>query len=187
MCADPADAWANRIGSPPDPIGPAAKEALDLLRGLDRDEDVAAAYFALVRDWLGPPTADSEAIAAVEDALVDPAIHTVAALGDATGLPVHRLQRLARRAFGFGPKLLLRRARFLRSLHALRAARRGSGAMAIDPAYTDYSHFVRDSHEFLGMSPQAFVEHDSQLLRSSLALRSQVIGAPAQALDQVGG
>ena len=93
------------------------------------------------------------------------------------------MQRVADRAFGFPPKLLLRRARFLRSLHALRVARRGEAASVIDPNYTDHSHFIRDAHDFLGMSPQAFLDIDMPLLKRSLDLRAQVLGTPAQALD----
>ena len=53
----------------------------------------------------------------------------------------------------------VRRARFLRSLHAIRRAEPSERTAAIDPGYTDYSHFVRDSHAFLGMSPQAFNDY----------------------------
>jgi methylphosphotriester-DNA--protein-cysteine methyltransferase len=89
---------------------------------------------------------------------------------------------LAARAFGFPPKKLIRRARFLRSLHALGAANPPERAGAIHYGYTDYSHFVRDAHAFLGMSPQAFLRMDNPMLRQSLALRREVLGAAAQAL-----
>jgi len=100
---------------------------------------------------------------------------------------LRNLQRLTNRAFGFPPKILLRRARFLRSLHAMRASRRGEASSVIDPAYTDYSHFVRDSQDFLGMSPQAFLNFDMPLMKNSLALRKEVLGTPAQVLDPVPG
>ena len=92
------------------------------------------------------------------------------------------LERLAARAFGFPPKLLLRRARFLRSLHAVRRVESHDRNTAIDPGYTDYSHFVRDAHTFLGMSPGAFLKLDRPLFRQSAMLRDQILGAPAQAL-----
>ncbi|MGX7952216.1 helix-turn-helix domain-containing protein [Tsuneonella sp. HG249] len=97
-------------------------------------------------------------------------------------MSVRSLERLARSAFGFNPKLLIRRARFLRSLHAVASAQANERSAAIDPAYTDYSHFVRDAQEFLGMSPQAFLKLDNPMLKQSLALRKAVLGAPAQAL-----
>jgi methylphosphotriester-DNA--protein-cysteine methyltransferase len=145
---------------------------------------VPAIFDEIFRAALLPPAPEGAAVAAIEAALVDPAIESVAQLVARTGMPVRRIERLSHRAFGFPPKLLLRRARFLRSLHAMRAARRGEAALAIDPGYTDYSHFIRDSHDFLGMSPQAFLDIDMPLLKSSLELRREVLGTPAQALDQ---
>ena len=65
----------------------------------------------------------------------------------------------------------------------MRGVARTERAQMIDQTYTDYSHFVRDSRDFLGMSPQAFLERDMPLLKRSLDLRTQVLGTPAQALD----
>ncbi|MFN6935221.1 MAG: helix-turn-helix domain-containing protein [Tsuneonella sp.] len=183
MFAQPASEWADRIDVPP-PLGKQdAESMLAILRVVDNDDDVARALEHIVRGALRPPSADDPLIGAIEAALVDPEIRTAGELGEVVGIPSRRLQRLAHRAFGFSPRLLLRRARFLRSLHALRAASKEERASAIDEAYTDYSHFVRDSHDFLGMSPQAFLTHDMPLLKSSLELRTQVLGTPAQALD----
>ncbi|WP_188644477.1 AraC family transcriptional regulator [Tsuneonella deserti] len=181
----PAGHWADRISQPPF----ARAEALQLIEThfstLQSDDDVPRAFDAVIRALLHPPGADDTAIGRIEAALVDPAITSVEELTRVTGLSLRQLQRLARRAFGFRPKVLLRRARFLRSLHALRAAGRREGATIIDPSYTDYSHFIRDSHFFLGMSPQAFLERDMPLLKRSLELRAKVLGTPAQVLDPV--
>ena len=141
----------------------------------------------VLRAALRRPTSDEPKVAALEAALVDPSIRSVAELTDALDMPLRNLQRLADRAFGFSPRLLLRRARFLRSLHAIRASGRRTGSLAIDPAYTDYSHFIRDAHDFLGMSPQAFLDRDMPLLKASLNLRERIIGTPAQALDPAVG
>lgn len=181
----PARVWADRIGDPPFCSAPAAEMLRTRFAALADDEDVARAFDEAFREILGPPSADDAAIARIEAGLVDPAIASVAELTDFTEMSLRRLQRLADRSFGFPPKLLLRRARFLRSLHAMRAVSRRQGAANIDPGYTDYSHFIRDSHDFLGMSPQAFLERDMPLLKRSLDLRTQVLGTPAQALDPV--
>jgi len=185
LFGEPARTWADRIGIPPFPQTRASEQLRELFRTLEHDEDVPRAFDAVFREALRLPTADDAAIAAIEAALVDPVIASVRELTEVTGLPLRRVQRLADRAFGFSPKLLLRRARFLRSLHAMRSAARGEGATTIDPGYTDYSHFVRDSHDFLGMSPQAFLDRDMPLLKRSLDLRTRVLGTPAQALDPV--
>lgn len=180
----PANDWADRIGELPGVSGLAHGSIRDRFRVLNSDDAVPREFSALLRSMLRPPSSHDEAVVRIEAALVDPAIQSVGELADAAGLHVRRLERLALKAFGFPPKLLLRRARFLRSLHAMRAAGRGEGATAIDPGYTDYSHFTRDAHDFLGLSAQAFLEIDMPLLKRSLALRKAVLGAPAQALDQ---
>jgi AraC-like DNA-binding protein len=179
----PAWEWADRIGAPPF-AGQRTQDLFhELFSKLADDSDVPRAFDQIFRQILRPATGDDAAIGKLESALVDPAIASVAELAEVTGLSLRSLQRLADRAFGFPPKLLLRRARFLRSLHAMRATARGEGARTIDSGYTDYSHFVRDSHDFLGMSPQAFLERDMPLLKRSLDLRTRVLGTPAQALD----
>ena len=180
----PANAWTDRV----DRIPLAGIDSvMERMRSVAQDEALPAIYFDFLRGLLTKthPAEVEEEIAAIEAALVDPATVSVQGIAEANGMTMRRLQRLCLKAFGFPPKLLLRRARFLRSLHALRAARRGERALVIDPAYTDYSHFARDAQDFLGMPPQAFVDTDMPLLRTSLALRNEVIGAPAQALDAV--
>lgn len=183
LFARPASEWADRIDEAPTLGGVSFDAIRERFCGLSDDDAVPRLFNALFRDVLRPPPPDDDAVARIEAALVDPAITQVGQIADATGIHVRRVERLALGAFGFPPKLLLRRARFLRSLHAMRAAGRGEGSTAIDPAYTDYSHFIRDSHDFLGMTPQAFLEIDMPLLKRSLELRKAVLGTPAQALD----
>ena len=180
---DTAKDWADRIGSPPFVHPDAIDRLTERFSALGSDEDVASAFTDVLRESLSPRDEDEQTIASIEAALVDPAITTVAELTERTALGVRTLQRLSDRVFGFSPKVLLRRARFLRSLHAIRAAPPRAWGTAIDPSYTDYSHFIRDAQYFLGMSPQAFLEHDMPLLRRSLLLRETVLGTPAQALD----
>lgn len=180
--ADDARDWADRIDDCP-PLGSTPSEALyEAFCGIHDESDVPACFDALFADALRAQGRDDQAVGRIEAALVDCEIQTVGGLADEAGLSVRALDRLARRAFGFPPKLLLRRARFLRSLHAIREAPAVDRATAIDQSYTDYSHFVRDSHAFIGMSPQAFLKLDNPLLKQSLALRDKVLGAPAQAL-----
>lgn len=183
LFGDAARKWADRIDEVPPLGGETPNSVRERFRALGRDDHVPHLFDTLLREALRPPTPDDPAIRVIEAALVNPAIGTVAQLAETAGLSTRRLERLAHRAFGFPPKLLLRRARFLRSLHAMRSAGRGEGATVIDSGYTDYSHFIRDSHDFLGMSPNAFLEIDMPLMKRSLELRRAVLGSPAQALD----
>jgi methylphosphotriester-DNA--protein-cysteine methyltransferase len=77
-------------------------------------------------------------------------------LHDTLGISEARLRALALRHFGAPTKILLRRARFLRSL-ALVDYRAGHNSYTvIDPSYHDVSHFLRDAHYFLGTTPRRF-------------------------------
>lgn len=77
-------------------------------------------------------------------------------------VPAHILRRTITRRFGFPPKMLLMRARFLRVLARMRAGERDVVA-AIRGEYYDQSHFLRDGNRFLGMTPR-------RLLQSGIAL-----------------
>lgn len=178
----PASKWADRVDDP------GAAFVLDLsalqeqLSAIDDDAAVPALFDALLAAHADPGDEDEAIVGAVEAALLDPELLTVSQLAIRVGVAPRSLERLSLRAFGFTPKLLMRRARFLRSLHAVADASAAGRASAIDCSYTDYSHFVRDAQDFLGMSPQAFLKLDTPLLKQSLALRRKVLGAPAQAL-----
>ena len=64
------------------------------------------------------------------------------------GVSRRHLVNLTRQSFGFTPKLLVRRARFLRSLLNLDAGAPLSAA-GLDLQYCDYAHFLRDARMFL--------------------------------------
>jgi hypothetical protein len=67
---------------------------------------------------------------------------------------------------------------------ALRDARAETWASRIEASYYDHSHFNRDAQEFLGMSPSEFLRLPKPLNDASARLRTQILGAPAQALLQ---
>lgn len=160
----PAGDWANRIDQSPAFAGCDLQAFHEQLCGLEDNDAVPQIFDRLFHDVMGPAPRHEEAVGRVEGALLDPEISTVSQLAETTGLTVRSLERVAYCAFGFAPKLLLRRARFLRSLDAMRRASPERRASEIEPTYTDYSHFVRDSHDFLGVAPQAFLKMDLPLL-----------------------
>jgi AraC-like DNA-binding protein len=183
-----AAAWADRVGPPDRALNLDTPSLARRLGEITGDEQVPALFDEVLTEAAARGSRRGEsAVAAVEAALLDPEVRTVGALAHRIGVSARSLQRLSLSAFGFTPKLLLRRARFLRSLHAVAQAEPADRAVAIDASYSDYSHFVRDAQDFLGMSPQAFLNLDTPLLKQSLALRQAVLGAPAQALASDGG
>ena len=89
-------------------------------------------------------TATAPAIAAINAALVDPELATVTDLAERVGMNIRSLERLSKRAFGFTPKLLLRRQRFLRSLAQFMLDPSLKWLSTLDYQYHDQAHFVRD-------------------------------------------
>jgi len=127
------------------------------------------------------------AIRALNDALVDPELASVADLTQRLGMNVRSLERLSNRAFGFSPKLLLRRQRFLRSLARFMLDPSLKWLSAIDYHYHDQSHFVRDFRRFMGMSPSAYAKLEKPLLVAAARARMEAAGAAVQGLHQPGG
>ena len=174
--------WANRIDECEAVLEGSIKALRPLLCAAPSDDSLPLLLDAFLIGAMARPTRFDCAIVRLDAALLDPASVTVLALADRVGMTVRSLERLAARAFGFTPGLLLRRVRFLRSLHAIRRAAPHDRTTALDLGYTDYSHFVRDAHDFLGMAPGAFLKLDMPLFKQSALLRDQMLGAPAQIL-----
>lgn len=174
--------WANRIDDCEAVFEGSIKALRPLLCAAPGDDSLPLLLDAFLIGAMARPTRLDPAITRLDAALLGSAGVTVRALAEQVGMTVRSLERLATRAFGFPPRLLLRRVRFLRSLHAIRRAAPHDRTAALDLGYTDYSHFVRDAHDFLGMAPGAFLKLDMPLFKQSVLLRDKVLGAPAQAL-----
>jgi AraC-like DNA-binding protein len=128
------------------------------------------------------PVPHEAQILACHAAVLDPDIATVAVLRERLDLPIHSLERLTRRYFGFSPKLLLRRQRFLRSLaqFMLDPARNWSGAL--DSQYHDQAQFVRDFRNFMGLSPRQYAALPHPILAPIMRQRMADAGA-LEAID----
>lgn len=156
LIGQPACDFADRI-EPLDDVFPGQSEPL--LQRLEQATDDKAVcvmlddFFLAVaasRPSLAPRVARAHAL------LGDARIRSVAAFADGLQCSRRHATRLARTVFGFAPKLLLRRDRFLRTLATIRQQPTTSWGHQIDAGYCDHSHFVRDFHDFMGMSPGAY-------------------------------
>ena len=99
----------------------------------------------------------NEAFIARMTALIDDGrVFDTATAAQQVDVRPHHLRRLTLRAFGFPPKTLLMRRRFLAAFDVFRA---GEGDFAAIAAfgYFDASHFIRDANRFLGTTPRRFV------------------------------
>lgn len=180
---EPAEAWANRVAPAADALrfDVAALHAAFL--ATTDDEDVPGLFDAALGRAIVPDAVRDPAIATIERGLADEDTVSVEDLSRTTGIPTRSLQRLCDRAFGFGPRMLLRRTRFLRSFDAIRQVPRGERTLGIDRRYVDYSHFLKDARYFLGMTPEEFLGLDTPLARQSMVLRTAALGEPMQGLS----
>lgn len=127
-------------------------------------------------------TKDMAAIQKVNAALVDPAIAMVSQLAERTGMNIRSLERLSKRGFGFTPKLLLRRQRFLRSLAQFMLDPSLKWLNTLDEQYHDQAHFVRDFKRFMGMGPTDYAKSDKPILMAAAQARMAIAGEAVQAL-----
>ncbi len=124
---------------------------------------------------------DSE-IRALMRLVVRPGMSEVGELAAELDITASTLRRLSQRYFGMSSKLLLRRARFLRSFVQLFVSGNPTDVSAIDPSYHDMPHFLRDANTFLGTTPRRFMQLANPFLEASVRARAAVLGAPTQAL-----
>ncbi len=188
--------WARFIGQPAkdhaDAIYPAADQGFlthlqPLITSLfgpapDEDAELARINSFFLSALAAGPNEDDQRIIACHTALLDPEIATVADMAEAARLPAHTLERVCRRHFGFTPRLLLRRQRFMRSLvqYLLDPSLHWIGA--IDSHYHDQAQFVRDFHRFMGMSPSEYAATPKPILTEVMRARHEFMGSAVQAL-----
>lgn len=129
------------------------------------------------------PCRDEPRIARVHAALVSGDHASVRDLADACAMSIRTLERICVRYFGFSPKLLMRRQRFMRSLttHMLQRGTRWTEAM--DAHYHDQAQFTREFREFMTMNPSEYAALDHPILTSFMEARAKVWGSAAQTLD----
>jgi AraC-like DNA-binding protein len=180
----PAHRFADRV-EPLQMVFDAAEPLLQALRETAGDDAARAVldgfFLRLDEARPGPPPY----LIRAHELLLDPQIATVEQVAARLGLSSRHLARLSLDMFGFPPKLLLRRQRFLRTMVALRGRPAESWATVLDEAYYDQSHFVHDCHRFLGMSLSAFFARQPAFFDYVTGLRRQSIGQPLQGLHPV--
>lgn len=159
--------------------------AAALRRALASTDDPAPVFDSFFHEAIaraGPPDPLVERVFAM---ITDPAVTAAADLAERVGVNGRALARLSQSHFGFTPKLLLRRARFVRALIDIQHFERGHWSEAVALAgYHDQSHFTRDCRLFLGMPLSQFMALPKPLNEASARLRATILGAPAQALHR---
>ncbi|MBW8752970.1 MAG: AraC family transcriptional regulator [Sphingomonadales bacterium] len=154
------------------------------------EPDIEAEFARIAEHFLAridEPLVDEQRILAIHEAVIDPEIHSVAVLVERTGGTPRTIERVCRRTFGFAPKVLLRRQRFMRSLaqFMLDPTMKWSGAM--DGHYHDQAQFVRDFRQFMGMTPSQYAALDKPIIGAVMRERARIAGAAVQTLDRPTG
>jgi AraC-like DNA-binding protein len=190
--------WAHLIGVPANAFSDRIRSLKDvfpddtgrLLQGLRDAADDSAARKLLDDFFLALDAArplPDPLLLQAHKLLVDPATLTAQQFAAGLGRSGRQVARLSLDMFGFPPKLLLRRQRFLRTLAVMRSRLDEPWAVLLDEAYYDQSHFVRDFQRFMGMSPTAYFSLPRLLLDPAARLRAAQIGQPLQGLHPVKG
>jgi AraC-like DNA-binding protein len=121
-------------------------------------------------------------IAIAHKALLDSNVFTVSHFSELVGMSPRSVERLCRKAFGFAPKLLLRRQRFLRSLSQFMLDPSMRWINTLDSHYHDQAHFARDFSRFMGMSAREYARLDHPIMSAAAFARMAAAGAAMQAL-----
>jgi AraC-like DNA-binding protein len=164
-----ASAMANRVREVGDEIGlDLAGLQAELIANGDDDAAGVALFDAALLDLLArrPPTA--AAVLAMDRALrTQPS--DVATFAERACLSPRSLHRLCLQAYGFPPKRLLRRQRFLYTLGVIRITPDPVFGTLIDAEYHDQSHFNRDFRDFMGMTAREYAATPRALMQAAAA------------------
>lgn len=153
---------------------------------LDCGLQVKAVLDGFFTERLPPPHPDEPLIARIAALLADEATHDLAGAAAQIGIGPRALLGLTKRYFGFPPKILSMRTRFLRALTTMLLDSDASNFAAIPAGYHDSSHFIRDANRFLGMTPRRFLALPMPYTRATLRARKLMIGAAMSSLDRAG-
>lgn len=192
--------WARFVATPAHELANAAVDGFihpafapfrELARTIYGPEPDIVAELAKINaffsSWPDEPVSDGDRISAIHGALINPETQSVAELVELSGASQRTLERICARSFGFPPKLLLRRQRFVRSLshYMVDPSLKWIGAM--DRLYHDQAQFVRDFRQFMGMTPREYAALDKPIIGAVMRARNQLAGSAAQTLDSPRG
>lgn len=182
----PANAMANRVfDGRAEPTFAAFVPLADALTGdAAREDEECARLIAFFRHEAPRHGPEDARIRAIHAVLLEDTLPRVSQIAGRAGISERTLERLSRRAFGFPPRVLLRRQRFMRSLAAFMLDPKAGWSHSIDSGYFDQSHFVRDCHDFLGMTPSEYAAMDHPIMASFVRERHRARGVAVQTLDR---
>ena len=190
--------WHRFVGLPADAYADRSVDARGLKSSVDfaalfpavaaaQDVEQVASIFdnALLTALLAlrhSDESDAALMQGLHDALLDAEVASVSEITERLSITVTQLERLSKRVFGFPPKLLIRRQRFLRTLANLMRQPDAKWADILDPQYHDQAHFNRDFQRFFGMAPKHYLALDKPIVLAGAMARMAALGDPLQGL-----
>ena len=160
----------------------------DVMTDVLCDPDISAEeQLSVITETLGRlmrPNRDEPKIVRVNEALVNGAFTSVGELAESCAISVRTLERICARYFGFTPKLLMRRQRFMRSLTSWLLHEGTRWTEVMDGDYHDQAQFTREFHEFMTINPSEFASREHPIIASFMEARQRIWGSAAQTLDK---
>ena len=172
ICSD-AGEMANRVREIGDELG------VDLMKlqsefKADRHDEAGVARFDAVLQALLARRAPNHPLVLSIDRVLRLRPVDVLSFADEVGVAPRTLHRLCLRAFGFPPKRLLRRQRFLETLGVIRVTPGASFGELMGQDYHDQSHFNRDFRDFMGMTARDYAQTPRALMQAAAAAQVQM-------------
>jgi AraC-like DNA-binding protein len=153
----------------------------------DANDDIIAERDAMLRELtilFATPAAREAEMQRVGAAFTDQRYHNVTELAQCLGMSTRTMERFCNRMFGFGPQLLLRRQRFVRSLAKFMLDPSLKWIDTLDSHYHDQAHFVRDFKRFMAMSPTDYARLPHPVLMAAAHARTAIAGEAMQVLHK---
>jgi len=178
---DDAAPYANRVVDLGNLLGVSGLALIDDFTNAS-EESWIATFGALLQSRVKEVLREEDQVRAIHRALIAGTHNSATLLEQATQLTERTLFRVCIRAFGFAPKRLLRRQRFLRALDNIGQEQTQSLGGLLGDQYFDQSHFIREFRRYMGMTPSEYFRSPREALRRAAAERKRLIGASLQGL-----
>ena len=170
----PASDFADGAAALGDVWGSLADDLVQDVKAAGNDAQIVAAIEKTVRARLAGRKlrVPDEAMARFEDIARNDCTMPVADIAQMLRISTRQFERICRATFGHGPKVVLRRSRFLETSQAMRGFGSPSTEQLSALHYFDQSHLNREFRHFFGMTPGMFERAQTPLFTAGLKLRA---------------
>jgi AraC-like DNA-binding protein len=184
----PADTLANKMCSLAEVVGNGADHWAISMRNATSQRAMNIIADTFLTELLAKkgPDQDHKLIEAIDARLRSRPITRVGDLATLVNLSVRQLERVMPKAYGFSPKTVLRRQRYLRAIQERMGAPDPSWLNETAEDFYDQSHMIREFLHFAGESPKAFFMRGIRILdeTAQMLTESPFFNRPKPALTE---